>query len=121
MEKGSGCKGKGDGEVEGMYREGGWRRGGCKGKGDGRGSCIMFVVSSLHGGVIIAHGCSHHVWVHSSCGGALVKWGWNHRTGVESSCEGVLVVWGCTGRTGVELSCEGDVAIVAPVRLVAPR
>jgi hypothetical protein len=27
MEKGSGCKGKGDGEGELMYREGGWGRG----------------------------------------------------------------------------------------------
>jgi hypothetical protein len=46
-EKGRGCIGKGDGEGEGMYREGGWKR-----EEDGH--------------------CVHRTGVSSSCGGVVV-------------------------------------------------
>jgi hypothetical protein len=60
----------------------------------------------------------------------LIAWGCSHHTGVYWSHGGVLVTWGCTGHAGmyagvflshrVFSSCGGDMAVVAPVHLVAP-
>jgi hypothetical protein len=72
--------------------------------------------------VLVARGCYHRAGV-SSRGGVLVVWGCTRRVGVELvelSCGGGIVARGCTGLTGLFSSCGGDVAVVAPVRLVAP-
>jgi hypothetical protein len=67
--------GKGDGEGEGMYREGGWKR-----EGNGQAaSCSL---------------CPHHAGVSSSREGVLIVWGWTRRAGVFSLHGGVLVVQG---------------------------
>jgi hypothetical protein len=76
MEKGRGCIGKGDGDGEGMYREGGWKR-----EEDGH--------------------CSHRAGVDSSRGGGLITRGWTRRAGEYWLRGGGLVVWAWTCHTGV--------------------
>jgi hypothetical protein len=63
MEKGGDVKGRG------MEQERGWAR------------CIVFIVSSSHGGGLVTQGCT------GRAGGGLIAWGF-------LSGRGVLIGWG---------------------------